>query len=39
MKKYSSQKNVKGKVSFRTPSRFIYKMTLKKKRVNKGKNS
>jgi len=28
MKKYSSNRAQKGKTAFRTPSRFIYKMTL-----------
>ena len=29
MKNYSSNRAQKGKTAFRTPSRFIYKMTLK----------
>lgn len=29
MKKYSSNRAQKGKTAYRTPSRFIYKMTLK----------
>jgi len=39
MKKYSSNRAQKGKTAYRTPSRFIYKMTLKstknKRRIKK----
>ncbi len=38
MKKYSCKRAKKGKIAYRTPSKFIYKMVLKPKKEQIRKN-